>query len=283
MIPMRPAPELIQQAEQDLRWLVHCPALIDSPLVLDLPDPFSSDIEIDWSPVLRFHETKAAHRVGYYVESLIQVWLESTPGISDLRHGIQIIREKETLGELDFLFRREGKLHHLEVALKFYLYTPDHSVGGCRFIGPNAADTFEKKRDRLLEKQIPFGREFFPGIDESHILVKGMIFYDPRNALPESLPRRLNPHHARGQWTYEAEFEERFGNCGGAVLPKPFWLAVPDELQEAAREAGHLQRELARLRERMPSRPRFLHRLIDAEAGTAEKLFLVPGEWPGGK
>lgn len=280
---MRLESELIQQAEQDLRWLVQCPSLIDSPLVLDLPDPFLSGAAIDWSPVLRFHGTKAAHRVGYYVESLIQVWLESTPGISELRHGIQIIREKETLGELDFLFRREGKLHHLEVALKFYLYTPDHSVGGCRFIGPNAADTFEKKRDRLLEKQIPFGRDFFPEIEESHILVKGMIFYDPENPLPESLPQQLNPHHARGQWAYEAESEKRLGKCEGAVLPKPFWLAVPDQLQAVAQEAGHLESELVRLGEKNPSRPRFIHRLIDAEAGTGAKLFLVPEEWPDGK
>ncbi len=234
--------------EADLNWLQCCPDLVLSDHALDL------DHEIReprcWDPVTRFLETKAAHRVGYYVESLFQVWLESNPQVTDLQHSIQIRREKETLGELDFLFRREGKLQHLEVALKFYLCYPEGAENGSRFVGPNATDSFERKRDRLLGKQLQFGKEFYPEIEQSLHAVKGMIFYHWAEPTGSSLPEMLNPDHSRGIWLRQNELDLFLGTWNSTtrarVLKKPFWLAAggpelsADELRNAT--SSHFER-----------------------------------------
>lgn len=247
---------LIQQAERDLRWLVNCPSLLESPASLDLPDPFLNEGRLDWSPVLRFHESKASYRVGYYVESLIQVWLSATPGIERIQHGIQVRKEKVTLGELDFLFRKNGELYHLEVALKYYLYSPERTVKGSHFIGPNARDTFERKRDRLIRKQLPFGLSYDPDIHTSRHLVKGMIFYPEGVSGAGEIPENLNPDHARGTWQFAGE------SAGEPIrfLEKPFWL---DGRHRAVKETGL-----------PPGHPCLLYR---EETG---HHFLVPDTWP---
>ncbi len=212
--------DLIEQAERDLRWLVDCPDLLVTPASIRLPDPFLTNQPIDWSPVIRFHETKSSYRVGYYVEALVQAWLGVTPGIEEIQQGIQVRKEKITLGELDFLFRRDGELQHLEVALKFYLYAPDRIANGSHFIGPNAADNFERKRDRLLTKQLPFGRLYDPEIQRSQHLVKGVIFYPEGVSEIDEMPDNLNPLHARGTWQFYSEVKDR----SAEMMAKPFWL-----------------------------------------------------------
>ena len=214
--------DLIEQAERDLRWLVDCPDLLVTPASISLPDPFRTDQSIDWSPVVRFHETKASYRVGYYVESLVQVWLGATPGIEEIQQGIQVRKEKITLGELDFLFRRDGELQHLEVALKYYLYFPERTAKGSHLIGPNAADNFERKRDRLLTKQLPFGSQYDPDVQKSLHLVKGMIFYPEGVSEIEEIPENLNPLHARGTWQFYSEVKK----ASSEMMAKPFWLDV---------------------------------------------------------
>lgn len=231
------------QAAADLQWLVQCPALIESHQAYTFGAIEPS--KPDWGAVKRFLDTKTAHRVGYYVEALVQALLESEASISELQHGLQIRREKETLGELDFLFQQDGKLHHLEVALKLYLCYPEGAENGSHFVGPNATDSFERKRDRLLGKQLPFGREFFPKIEKSQHAVKGMIFYHPSGEGRVPLPELLNPEHARGVWIRESELESLLARWpshrSGRILKKPFWLAARgeelsvDEIEAATR------------------------------------------------
>ncbi|MEM1441452.1 MAG: DUF1853 family protein [Verrucomicrobiota bacterium] len=263
------------RAEADLRWLLECPALLQSEETFALPNPLDSTFS--WEPLERFLETKAAHRVGYYVEALLQCWLESREEISELQHGLQIRKEKETLGELDFLFRKEGRLHHLEVALKFYLHYPEGAPNGSRFIGPNARDSFERKRDRLLGKQLPFGRESFPAIEESSHFVKGMIFYHPDDAGEVELPSQLNREHARGCWIRERELDEYLASWpshrSARILKKPYWLAAgknglsPDEVRRAADE--HFRKW---------DGPVFLVEIEDEVE--VERVFVMPERWP---
>lgn len=263
------------QAAADLQWLLDCPSLIESEMTFDFSAPLTN--EVKWEPVRRFHETKAAHRVGYYVESLIESWLVSQDTVSDLQHGIQIRREKETLGELDFLFRQGGKLHHLEVALKLYLCFPEGAENGSHFVGPNATDSFERKRDRLLDKQLPFGKAHFPEIEESSHAVKGMIFYHPTDERAVPLPASLNPLHARGLWIRESELEGflsgfRSGQSG-RILKKPFWLAAHGDdlgvegIEEAA--ANHFQKW---------DGPVFL--ALFEESREVSRVFVMPDCWP---
>lgn len=231
--------DLRAQMQRDLQWLWDCPDLMMSgpatesatgttlplPTIPSLDDPL-------WETVEAHLSQGVSHRVGHYVETLIEVWLGTIPGITEIRRGIQIQDGKITRGELDFLFQKDGRLHHLEVALKFFLYHP-HAPGGSQdylseFPGPNARDNFEKKRDKILYLQLPLGRSRFPEVSKSRALMKGMIFYHPQQAIPSNLPEKMNPNHARGMWIRSTEWEllhQRFPNCSGSILKKPFWLA----------------------------------------------------------
>ncbi len=218
----------IEMFRRDLDWLMSCPSLLNSSLTLDTESMPTEISEVDFSPVRSFLKSSASYRVGYYVESLVEVWLKKQEGLEQLEHALQIISPERTLGELDFLYRLDGVLNHLELALKFYLYEPRDNLSESHFVGPNPADTFEKKSDKLLRRQIPMGREHFPEIEVSRVMMKGMIFYPPGVDQAPSLPEGLNPDHRRGIWIRESELECLGAGNGfacGKILKKPFWLS----------------------------------------------------------
>lgn len=268
---------------RDLDWVLRCPSLLASPSCFEAPPPPEPLSGLSREPVERFFAANASHRVGYYFESLVRVWLESLPEISDLEHGVRIMDGHRTLGELDFLFRRAGRLHHLEIALKFYLRLAEPTNGGSRFVGPNAADSFERKRDKLFGKQLPLGKGHFPDIEESRVLMKGRIFYRPDQPEPAELPRAMNPDHGRGTWIREDELEwlvdTRSGDARGAILETPFWLdgGTPDRTMEQLRgEVGS--------RFRQSRRPVLLSLAEPGSEGWQEtdRVFVVSRDWPSG-
>jgi len=275
----------IETFSRDLDWLMSCPSLINSSLTLDtksLPDEPS---KVDFTSVRSFLESRASYRVGYYVESLVEVWLKKQEGLDQLEHGLQIISPERTLGELDFLYRLNGVLNHLEVALKFYLYESQENNSGSHFVGPNSADTFEKKRNKLLQRQIPMGCEHFPEIEVSRIMMKGMIFYPPGVTEAGNLPEGLNSDHRRGIWIRESErgwLSAGNGFTCGIILKKPFWLSgispeadqqIPsiDELRASVKK--HFQEK---------RHPLFVS-LGDAAGEETARVFIVSDAWPDGE
>jgi len=222
----------------DLNWILTCPSLCNDERVLELTDLVKPEPGLNLSPVKEFLESNAWHRVGYYFESFIDALLRGSEPIHNLRHSIQVFEGKRTLGELDFIFDR-NKLPsglittHLEVALKYYLYYEPEHASGSHFMGPNATDNFEKKWEKLARKQLPFGREHFPEIEQSVAIVKGQIFYHPAQEKPPHFPEPMNPEHRKGVWIRESELDwfSRFDEkeITGAILPKPFWFGPPLE------------------------------------------------------
>jgi len=261
-----------ERFRRDLDWILGCPSLFDSGCALDLPDP---NVEFDLEPIERFFETKASYRVGYYFESLIRVWLESLPEISHIEQSVVIRGETRTLGELDFLFRKDGQLHHLEVALKYYLHFPESNHSGSHFVGPNAADTFERKRDRLLGHQLPLGKQSRPEIAESSLLVRGMIFYHPDHPDSEELPARMNPNHRRGRWIRRSELERLETWQKGTILQKPYWLGPPTTAEAIPDLIGKIEAI-------DPTRPVMVSIGENGDGIYREhsRWFVVPVDWP---
>jgi uncharacterized protein len=276
--------DLRAQIQSDLQWLCDCPDLVDfgsefpQPAYPPLKDPL-------WETVEEHLHSRASHRVGYYVETLIEVWLGTIPGVADIQRGIQIQDGKTTRGELDFLYQKDGRLHHLEVALKFFLHLPNPAGGSpdsvSEFPGPNAQDNFEKKRDKILHSQLPLGQKCFPAIAESRALVKGMIFYHPLQELPSVLPEKMNPNHARGMWIRSTELEllrERFPECRGSIMKKPFWLAGEAASLPLPELTTTLQEHFIG-----SDSPVLLFLRSGKESGQieVERLFVVSPAWPG--
>ncbi len=143
-------------------------------------------------------------RLGKLVESYVYHQLQHTPDIVWIADGLQIQQERRTLGEIDALYYHKGKVIHLEVAYKFYLYDTqaENATPLERWIGPNRNDSLSQKLQKLATKQFPLLhhpasattlRDFGLGATEieQRISCKGQLFVPYQQ--PEIDVPPLNP------------------------------------------------------------------------------------------
>ena len=282
------------QVVRDLKWAIQSPNLLSSDdFVLE---PEWIDTHIDGQHLVDFLRAHWNHRVGYYFESLTRYWLAQLRGVDELSHRVQIRTEdnKRTLGELDFLFRDEsGVWNHLETAVKFYLHYAPHHHSGSHFIGPNAADNFERKLVRMTNHQLPLSAAHFPHVRVRQALVKGRIFFHPTDSLEVELPESLSKSHLRGTWMWFHEFPTLADSERNyRVLQKPFWLApgsqepASDHLTFASIDRalkdpqGFASTPQYRARTGNSTHPVLLS-VLDAKDGSeVDRMFVVPSDWP---
>lgn len=279
---------ILTQVERDLIWTINSASLIRS----------SGEVaKSDWSQVHRSMidssllasrlEATPHRRVGRYFEQLVRFYLETVRCFEIVAHGLQIHECGQTVGEIDFLYRDgDGLLCHCETAVKFYLHFPDAVECGSRFIGPNAADSFERKMQRLVEHQLQLSEGRFPEVARREAHVKGRIFYHPLQTPPDVFPELLSPDHLKSVWIRESELElletpetvTRF-----LVLRKPHWLApeIPtatdDRLLTVGEVSGFLEHHFSRRRT-----PQLISGLKEDENGWSEtsRTFVVSDQWP---
>jgi uncharacterized protein len=90
--------------------------------------------------------------LGKRAERFLSHFLKHHPKYQILAENIQIIDQKETIGELDFLIQHQEKgLLHLELACKFYLFNPSASRKEEVWCGPNNRDFLSLKKQKLQE------------------------------------------------------------------------------------------------------------------------------------
>ncbi len=97
-------------------------------------------------------------RLGHFIEVIVSNCIKSSENYRMIDESIQIIEDKNTLGELDFILEEKAnsRLIHLELAYKFYLYDPGLSQSQVEnWIGPNRNDFLIKKLEKLRHKQFP--------------------------------------------------------------------------------------------------------------------------------
>lgn len=100
-------------------------------------------------------------RLGLRVEYFFEHFVENHPDLVLLAKNIQVKRQKQTIGELDFLLKdiRSRKNIHVELVCKFYFYDPDSDTGGLTgWMGANRKDQLHKKVERLQGHQFPLLR-----------------------------------------------------------------------------------------------------------------------------
>lgn len=122
-------------------------------------------------------------RLGHLVERFISCLIRSSDNYTILYENIQIIENKQTIGELDFiLIENETKeMIHVEFAYKFYLYDPSISnIAMNNWIGPNRNDSLHKKIQKTKNKQFPLlyhsaTRSTLSEIDINRILQKSCL------------------------------------------------------------------------------------------------------------
>ncbi|MBC5842437.1 DUF1853 family protein [Flavobacterium sp. F-380] len=97
-------------------------------------------------------------RLGHVVEKIVAELIRSSSNYNLLYENIQIIDDKKTIGEIDFIIEEHisKQVIHLELAYKFYLFDPTISVKPINnWIGPNRNDSLIEKLDKLKTTQLP--------------------------------------------------------------------------------------------------------------------------------
>jgi len=291
---------------RDLAWVIGSPAMLepgstDRPVVSahHCQDAFTQALpqlralDENPAPLLSHLEQLPGHRVGRYFEALTNYWLRNMTNFEVITNNLQLRQGKQTLGEIDFLFRDNGQLIHWEAAVKYYLQLKP----GCEdfeFIGPNTADNLASKLRRLFEKQLPrstpenLNRALgnLSGIDsiKREAFIKGWLFYRPSQMGPQDYPALLNPDHLQGFWIRHAQdaLPAQEPKALWSLLAKPYWLAP----HICPNQDGLITRQQMEqlLESHFSSRqsPLLIAQLEPCDAGYREILrgFVVPPAWP---
>ena len=161
-----------------------------------------TQIELDINEINEFDFSKLNITeklpLGKRIERFFEFYINQSANYELIKSNIQIIHDKETLGELDFLIydKKNQKYFHIEHIYKYYLYDISFKNEIDRFIGPNRDDSFAKKIKKLKNKQLPLlykneTQKYLDGIDinniEQKVCFKGNI-YVPLNLLGKEIP-----------------------------------------------------------------------------------------------
>ena len=278
---------MTSQAARDLLWAINSPSLIRTSPEHSPCWPVCEAAEVVSGLLQSSCDQHARHRVGLYFEDLVHFYLKVVRSYEIVEHGLQIQEGGRTVGELDFLYREvDGGLHHCETAVKFYLFIPESNESGSQFIGPNAADNFERKTQRLFEHQLKLSEERFPCVVKRVAYVKGRIFYHPLRDAPEALPTALAPDHLRGIWIRESELEwlrSSGEETKFRAARKPLWLAQDvvslddSELRTADEICVQIRQDFSKRRT-----PQLINALIahDEVWRESQRIFVVSDQWP---
>lgn len=280
----------VDQAADDLIWAINSPSLISNVFLQSEQEEESRDEvqfveagDISREHFWEFIKPVKDRRVGRYFERLMLYWLLHLRQVKMVAHGLQVRDGSQTLGEIDFLFIDEQRLlNHWEVAIKFYLYDPDHIKNGSHYLGPNASDNFEAKTKRMFEHQLLQSQRDFPEVAIRRGFVKGRIFYPLEMSGRPVAPAKLAENHLTGWWVRESELGGlQWSNCMYRVREKPHWL------EGGPASLGGLKTPIEfaqQLREHFDTQgyPVFVSQfqLTDNEMRESSCGFVVPESWP---
>lgn len=95
--------------------------------------------------------------LGKRVEYFFEEYINLSSRYNLIHKNMQVINNKNTLGEIDFiLYDKKRELYlHSELVYKFYLYDDSFKEEINKYIGPNRDDTLLKKLEKLSTKQFP--------------------------------------------------------------------------------------------------------------------------------
>jgi hypothetical protein len=292
---------LRQPRVRDLAWVILAPPLLADP-ALNQRHPLQASTwaaqpelllawlqqqDADPTALLGWLAQRPVQRLGLYYERLWQFALQQAPGVELLAANLPVREGGHTLGEFDLLLCDGEGLHHLELAVKFYLaHDAHHSVDPAAWLGPGSHDRLDLKLAQMRGPQLALSRTTAArsllgarGLSEPQpALWLGGYLFEP---WPEGChgPALAAPDHLRGSWLHQHAWPARRQAAADACwyqLSRLDWLA-PASLQQAPtaqEDFTHGNR---------PERPLLLARLQETPDGRweeVERLFVVPDRWP---
>jgi hypothetical protein len=293
------------ESVRDLAWVIGSPELIDwsqlglaaknAPAWSDLLGRdrlWLSALEADPKPLLDHLAKRPTHRLGIYFEQLLRFWFDHDEASELILQNLPIRSPERTLGELDFVLRRGGRVEHWEVGVKYYLgYRGQGSADA--WIGPGCRDTLGRKLRRMMEHQLPIAQtqpaqdrllELGVTLDQSRAVLKGYLFYPLSDEDSCSPPDAVAADHQRGYWVRASQtgLLDRFGVTQWWDLPKFRWMGAWDGPPERGGVNPSELGALAQARFDREERPFMLMGYGGSESAGDVRCFVVPDSWPQG-
>lgn len=259
-------------------------------------EQFLRALDQDDSALQAWLAKRSVRRLGLYYERLWQFAIEQAPGLEMVASNLPIRTGGQTLGELDMLVRDSDGVHHVELAIKFYLgLRGSDGADPASWLGPGSHDRLDLKLTHLYEHQLPMSmREqsteaLTPlGVESvtATLWLGGYLLYPWPGSTAS--PRGVHADHLRGWWLHQKDWPEFIaqhsqGMHGSQVrwqvLPRHAWLG-PARYSEAWR-AEQLHSWLEQLDPQACAH--MLVRLTRQDEGDwteAERVFLVADSWP---
>ncbi|NJY62588.1 DUF1853 family protein [Salinimicrobium sp. CDJ15-81-2] len=218
---------------------------------LSTPQIFAENDIFEYPLYPAFHVAKAkelpdidapgASVLGKRMEHYFATYISHFTSEEVLAYNRQIIQDKLTLGELDFLLkdRASGAISHTELVYKFYLYDPASGSSELEhLIGPNKRDSLNKKLHRLQKRQFPLlfheaTRNLLNELKISPEEVVQKMCFKASVFLPKQMDhiafRKINHDTISGYWIKAAEFTSEAYQENGFFIPdKIFWRVNPE-------------------------------------------------------
>jgi hypothetical protein len=253
-------------------------------------EAFLHALDQDNSALLQWLSRSSIRRLGLYYERLWQFAITHAPGVEMLAANLPIRAEGQTLGELDMLLRDRDGIHHVELAIKFYLgLAGADGRDSAHWFGPGSHDRLDLKLAHLNQHQLPISareesRQALAalGIESfsAELWLGGYLFY-PWCDSPQP-PEGAHPDHLRGQWLHHKDwprFAAQHPSARWQQLPRHAWLGpsrddLPWSSEVFAQRLQQLEpRSPAQLLVRLTPHP-------DGHWEEAQRVFLVPDQWP---
>ena len=186
-------------------------------------------------------EAPRASVLGKRMEHYFASYISHFTSEEVLAYNRQIIQNKLTLGELDFLLKdlASGAISHVELVYKFYLYDPASGSSELEhLIGPNKRDSLNRKLHRLQKRQFPllFHKATENLLNELEVepedVVQKMCF-KASVFLPKHMDQisfgKINPATISGYWIKASEFTSEAYQENRFFIPhKIFWPVNPE-------------------------------------------------------
>lgn len=169
--------------------------------------------------------------LGKRMEGFFSFLIQITSEYRLIAQNLQIVQDKITIGEIDFLLediKTQEKLH-IELVYKFYLYDPAIEREMEKWIGPNRKDSLPQKIRKLQEKQLPLlyheaTSRVLSDLNINNNVVKQLVCFKANLFVPLNMNGKLFPiinnSCISGYWIKCTEFNEKIFSRNEFFAPK---------------------------------------------------------------